>query len=117
MKYDESCWTLTIGFYKSNEKSNKLLSSTFIFIHFIAYKKILQLNELQDFFIVFPCLSSDLGGAAGNRTLVQTRNQYAFYMLSFLLVFDDGTEKSTQAIAYPLEISPFVKGGLRLTLH
>ena len=26
-------------------------------------------------------------GAGGNRTLVQTRNQYAFYMLSLLLVF------------------------------
>lgn len=56
-------------------------------------------------------------GAAGNRTLVQTRNPYAFYMLSFLLVFDDGPEKSTQAIAYPLEFSPFAKGGLRLTLY
>ena len=56
-------------------------------------------------------------GAAGNRTLVQTRNPYAFYMLSFLLFFDDGPEKSTQAIAYPLEFSPFAKGGLRLTLN
>ncbi len=35
-------------------------------------------------------------GAAGNRTLVQTRNQYAFYMRSFLLVFERRTEKSTQ---------------------
>ena len=38
------------------------------------------------------------GGAAGNRTLVQTRNPYAFYMLSFLLVFEYSPEKSTQTI-------------------
>lgn len=38
-------------------------------------------------------------GAAGNRTLVQTRNPYAFYMLSRLLIFDDGPERDTQAIA------------------
>ena len=57
------------------------------------------------------------GGAAGNRTLVQTRNPYAFYMLSRLLVFDDGPESDTQAIAYPLKFSPFAKGGLRLTLN
>jgi len=56
-------------------------------------------------------------GAAGNRTLVQTRNPYAFYMLSRLLVFDDGPESDTQAIAYPLKFSPFAKGGLRLTLN
>lgn len=56
-------------------------------------------------------------GAAGNRTLVQTRNPYAFYMLSHLLVFDDGPESDTQAIAYPLKFSPFAKGGLRLTLN
>ena len=58
-----------------------------------------------------------IGGAAGNRTLVQTRNPYAFYMLSRLLVFDDGPESDTQAIAYPLKFSPFAKGGLRLTLN
>ena len=56
-------------------------------------------------------------GAAGNRTLVQTRNQYAFYMLSRLLVFDDSPESGIQAIAYPLKFSPFAKGGLRLTLN
>lgn len=38
-------------------------------------------------------------GAAGDRTLVQTWNPYAFYMLSRLLVFDDGPESGTQAIA------------------
>ena len=43
-----------------------------------------------------------IGGAAGFRTLVQTRNQYAFYMLSRLLVFDDSPESGTQAIAYLL---------------
>ena len=37
-------------------------------------------------------------GAAGNRTLVQTRNPYAFYMLSFLLFFEYSPEKSTQTI-------------------
>jgi hypothetical protein len=38
-------------------------------------------------------------------------------MLSRLLVFDDGPESDTQAIAYPLKFSPFAKGGLRLTLN
>lgn len=39
------------------------------------------------------------GGAAGNRTLVQTRNPYAFYMLSRLLVFVGSLERGTQATA------------------
>ncbi len=66
------------------------------------------------FMIYLPLIKS---GPGENRTPVQTRKPYAFYMLSFLLFFDDGPEKSTQAIAYPLEFSPFAKGGLRLTLN
>ena len=31
-------------------------------------------------------------GAAGSRTLVQTRNEYAFYMLSWLLIFESRLE-------------------------
>lgn len=48
MKYEEVCWTWSIGFYKSNGMSNGHLSSMFILVHRIAYKKILQLSELQD---------------------------------------------------------------------
>lgn len=77
-------------------------------VNIISKKKTLTTNVFFSFFVC---------GAAGNRTLVQTRNPYAFYMLSFLLFFDYGPEKSTQAIAYPLDFSPFAKGGLRLTLY
>jgi len=48
MKYDEACWTWSIGFFKSNGMSNGHLSSVFIFVHLITHKKILQFNELQD---------------------------------------------------------------------
>lgn len=37
-------------------------------------------------------------GAAGFRTLVQTRNQYAFYMLIPLLIFVQNPEKSIQIL-------------------
>ena len=66
------------------------------------------------FMIYLPLIKS---GPGENRTPVQTRKPYAFYMLSRLLVFDDGPESDTQAIAYPLKFSPFAKGGLRLTLN
>jgi len=36
------------------------------------------------------------GGAAGNRTPVQTSNQIAFYMLIFLLIFEIKVGKSTR---------------------
>lgn len=48
MKYEEACWTWGIGFYKSNGMSKGHLSFMFILVHPIAYKKILQFNELQD---------------------------------------------------------------------
>ena len=53
MKYEEVCWTWSVGFFKSNEMSNGHLSSMFILVHPTAYNKILQFSELQDFFIVF----------------------------------------------------------------
>lgn len=43
-----------------------------------------------------------ISGAAGFRTLVQTRNLYAFYMFSHLLVFVSSPESDTQATAYLL---------------
>ena len=69
MNYAETCWTYGVRFCKSNVMSNGHLSCMFILVHRIAYNKILQLNELQDF---IRRLSSDLGGAGGSRTLVQT---------------------------------------------
>ena len=36
MNYDEVCWTLDIGFFKSNEISNEYLSFKFIFVRHIA---------------------------------------------------------------------------------
>lgn len=53
MKYEEVCWTLRVWYCKSNGMSNGHLSSIFILVHPIAYKKILQLNELQDFSLSF----------------------------------------------------------------
>ena len=70
MKYEEACWTWSVGFFKSNEMSNGHLSSMFILVHPITHKKILQFSELQD----FHCLSSDFGGDGEIRTLVQTWN-------------------------------------------
>lgn len=51
------------------------------------------------FRVLFLCNVLIFCGVAGFRTLVQTRNQYAFYMLSRLLVFIDRPERGTQAIA------------------
>lgn len=45
------------------------------------------------------CLSGD----GEIRTLVQTWNQYAFYMLSFDLVFDRGQDQNYQPKAYLLK--------------
>lgn len=53
MKYAETCWTYGVRFCKSNEMSNGHLSSMFILVHRIAYKKILQFSELQDFSLYF----------------------------------------------------------------
>lgn len=53
MKYEEVCWTWSVGFFKSNEMSNGHLSSMFILVHLIAHKKILQFSELQDFSLSF----------------------------------------------------------------
>ena len=47
-----------------------------------------------------------ISGAAGFRTLVQTRNLRAFYMLSRLLVFVGSPERDTQAAAYLLNFRP-----------
>lgn len=62
MKYAETCWTYGARFCKSNVMSNGHLSCMFILVHRIAYKKILQFSELQD----FHCLSSDFGGDGGS---------------------------------------------------
>jgi len=43
----------------------------------------------------FAKATADEGGAGGSRTLVQTSSKNAFYMLSFLLVFEHEPEKST----------------------
>lgn len=53
MKYAETCWTYGVRFCKSNEMSNGHLSCMFILVHRIAYKKILQFSELQDFSLSF----------------------------------------------------------------
>ncbi len=53
MKYEEVCWTWSVGFFKSNEMSNGHLSFIFILVHSITHKKILQFNELQDFSLSF----------------------------------------------------------------
>lgn len=53
MKYEEVCWTLGVWCCKSNGMSNRHLSFIFILVHPIAYKKILQFNELQDFSLSF----------------------------------------------------------------
>ena len=41
------------------------------------------------------------GGAGGNRTLVQTWNQYAFYVRSLRLVFEDGQAGTTKPPLIP----------------
>ena len=68
-----------------------------------------DINNLSD----YQCLTFNLGvfslrksGAAGNRTLVQTWNQYAFYMLSRLLIFEPGSGKGTQCRILSFKISP-----------
>lgn len=53
MKYAETCWTYGVRFYKSNVMSNGHLSCMFNLVHRIAYKKILQFSELQDFSLSF----------------------------------------------------------------
>ncbi len=53
MKYSEVCWTLNVEFFKSNGKSNEYLSTMFIFVLYLAQKKILQFNELQDYSLSF----------------------------------------------------------------
>ena len=53
MKYAETCWTYGARFCKSNVMSNGHLSCMFILVHRIAYKKILQFSELQDFSLSF----------------------------------------------------------------
>ena len=53
MKYEEACWTWSVGFFKSNEMSNGHISSMFILVHPITHKKILQFSELQDFSLSF----------------------------------------------------------------
>jgi|GEM_PF-1820107 len=41
-------------------------------------------------------------GAGGSRTLVQTRNQYAFYMLISAFIFVPGQDRSHQPKPYLL---------------
>ena len=53
MKYAETCWTYGVRFCKSNVMSNGHLSCMFILVHRIAYKKILQFSELQDYSLSF----------------------------------------------------------------
>ncbi len=53
MKYDEACWTWSVGFFKSNGMSNGHLSTMFILVHLLTYKKILQFSELQDYSLSF----------------------------------------------------------------
>lgn len=53
MKYEEACWTWSVGFFKSNEMSNGHLSSMLILVYPITHKKILQFSELQDFSLSF----------------------------------------------------------------
>ena len=47
-----------------------------------------------------------LSGAGGSRTLVQTRNQYAFYMLISASVFVSGQDRSHQLRPYLLLFRP-----------
>ncbi len=49
-----------------------------------------------------PGTSKGEGGAGGSRTLVQTRDRYAFYMLIPLLIVGSGTGRSTQTKPYSL---------------
>ena len=50
----------------------------------------------------FVVRNSTESGAGGSRTLVQTRKQYAFYMLIFALIFVLQQDQSYQLLPYPL---------------
>ena len=60
---------------------------------------LLVLQE-ADFCLLLPLV----GGAGGNRTLVQTRKTQAFYMLIFDYIFVQRQNQSHQPMPYPLKL-------------
>lgn len=61
--------------------------------------------------LIISTLSSGLGGA---RTLVQTREQYAFYMLIVDLIFECWQDLRHQPTPYPLKSSLVLQGQHKL---
>lgn len=53
-------------------------------LHILNQKRLLELDEKKGLFAKVP-----LGGAAGNRTLVQTYSPQAFYMFICTLIFEE----------------------------
>ena len=61
-----------------------------------------DLNENRRRRVTSPVLmESQQHGGGGSRTLVQTSSKNAFYMLSFLLIFERNPGKSTPVTSYP----------------